>query len=230
MTKETYRDRARQLHDPIYGRPMAGDELRVVLMDDPDAVDLAARELLLGRPIVLPTETVYGLAALPGVPGATAEVFALKGRPADVPLAVLVASTEQAEDLVDTFPPAARRLVERWWPGPLTVVVWRRPGLVADLGAGTDTIGVRCPDHGFVRALAQRAGPIAATSANRHGEPTPLTAREAASGLDGPVGLVVDGGPCVGRPSTVVDCTGAVVRVVREGALDAQAVLRVAGA
>jgi tRNA threonylcarbamoyl adenosine modification protein (Sua5/YciO/YrdC/YwlC family) len=201
---------------------------RIVPIDDPGALDAAAAALLRGEPIVVPTETVYGLAALPGIPGATAALFALKDRPDDVPLAVLVASTEQATALSAGWPAAAARLAARWWPGPLTVVVTRRAGLDIDLGAATTTVGLRCPDHDFVRALAARTGPIAATSANRHGQPTPVTAAGAVAGLAGPVALVVDGGRCGGLPSTVVDCTGPRARVVREGALPAEAVLRIA--
>ncbi|SRR6266545_757046 len=198
------------------------------MVDDRRALGLAADALLAGLPIVIPTETVYGVAARPDVPGATAALFALKGRPQDAPLAVLVASMAQAEALFESAPLSAQRLAAVWWPGPLTVILRRRPGLDIDLGADTATVGVRCPDHDFVLELVRRIGPIAATSANRHGRPTPPTAAEAAASLAGPVTLVVDGGPCRGRPSTVVDCTGDDVRIVREGALDADAVLRAA--
>jgi L-threonylcarbamoyladenylate synthase len=119
------------------------------------------------------------------------------------------------------FPPAAVRLAARFWPGPLTLVLPRRPeaaGLA--LGGEADTVGVRCPDDGFVRALARRVGPVATTSANRHGQPTPATAEEAAAALTGEVAVVVDGGPRDGVPSTVVDCTGSELRVLRRGAID----------
>ena len=208
---------------------MAESEARIVKIDDPDALPVAAAALQAGRPIVLPTETVYGLAALPAVAGATAALFALKDRPGDVPLAVLVASAAQVDAIAGPMTVAAQRLAARWWPGPLTLVLRRRPGFDADLGgAATDTVGVRCPDHAFVLALAEMTGPIAATSANRHGAPTPPTAVEAAAALAGPVAVVVDGGRCAGRPSTVVDCTGDEVRIVREGALAAEDVVAVA--
>ena len=198
-------------------------------IDGPDALEAAAAALRAGQPIVLPTETVYGLAALPAVPGATAALFALKERPGDVPLAVLVASAAQVDAIAEPMPVAAQRLAARRWPGPLTLVLRRRAAFDADLGGGaSDTVGVRCPDHAFVTALASVTGPIAVTSANRHGLPTPPTAVEAAAALAGPVGLVVDGGPCVGRPSTVVDCTGQEVHIVREGALAAEDVVAVA--
>jgi L-threonylcarbamoyladenylate synthase len=193
--------------------------VRVVPSEDRDAVGLAAASLRAGGAVVLPTETVQGLAALPSVPGATDRLFALKGRPADVALALLVADVDQAAS-VAVLDAAARRVVAACWPGPLTVVVPRRDDVTLDLGGDPSTVGVRCPDHGFVRALAAVAGPLATTSANAHGEPTPASARDAAAALDGEVALVIDGGPCTGVPSTVVDLTGAAPRIVRAGPFD----------
>jgi L-threonylcarbamoyladenylate synthase len=175
----------------------------------PDVVAQAAVALRAGDAVAVPTDTVYGLAALPTVPGATARLFALKGRAADVPVAVLCASADQALALAD---PAAvtdevARIADRLWPGPLTLVLPRRAGLDWALGEPAGTIGVRCPDHGLVRALAAEVGPLATTSANRHGEPTPPAAADVAALLGPGVALVVDGGPAAGTPSTVVDAT-----------------------
>jgi L-threonylcarbamoyladenylate synthase len=172
-----------------------------------------------GRVVAVPTDTVYGLAALPGVEGATAGLFALKGRRADVPLAVLCASPAQALGLAA---PAGvgdevRRIADRLWPGPLTLVLPRRPGLAYALGEPADTVGVRCPDHPLIRVLAEAVGPLATTSANRHGEPTPSTAVGVADVFGAELDLVVDGGPCAGTPSAVVDATGEGWRVLREG-------------
>lgn len=189
---------------------------------DPQVVARAAAVLRVGQVLALPTDTVYGLAALPSVPGATAALFALKGRSADTPLAVLCASGDEALALAD---PAAvdarvRRLASRLWPGPLTVVLPRRPGLGYELGEPPATIGVRCPDHHLVRALAAAVGPLATTSANRTGEATPPTA-ESVDALFGPrVGLVLDGGPCSAPPSAVLDATGPAWRMLRRGVLD----------
>ena len=108
-------------------------------------------------------------------------------------------------------------MIERWWPGPLTLVLRRRPGLAWDLGDPADTVGVRLPDHDLVLALAEAVGPLATTSANRHGEPTPVTAAEAAAALAGAPDLVVDGGPCAGEASTVLDATGPEPVVLRPG-------------
>lgn len=184
----------------------------------PAAIEDAGRALVEGRAVVVPTDTVYGLAALPTVPGAVDRLFALKGRPADMPIAVLVAGLEQVEALAD-LSGAARRLAEAFWPGPLTMVLPRKEGVALPLGEPHATIGVRWPDHPVIAALAEAVGPLATTSANRTGEPTPATAAEAAAALTGPVAVVLDGGDCTGTASTVVDLTGADLRVLREGAI-----------
>jgi tRNA threonylcarbamoyl adenosine modification protein (Sua5/YciO/YrdC/YwlC family) len=191
-------------------------------------IDAAADALLAGLAVIIPTDTVYGLAALPSIPGATDRLFALKGRPADVPLAVLVADVEQALAVAEDLPPVARRLADRWWPGPLTLVLRRRTGVALPLGGRDDTVGVRCPDHDLVRALAARVGPLATTSANAHGQPTPVTAAEANAAIGDGAAVVVDGGPCTGTASTVVDCTGERPVVVRAGPVAEADVLAVA--
>ena len=169
-----------------------------------------------GGSVLLPTDTVYGLAVRADRPGAVDQLAALKDRAAEQPVAVLVASVQQAE-AVGVLPDWARPVIERWWPGPLTLVLARRPGLAWDLGDPPDTVGVRLPDHDLVRGLAEVVGPLATTSANRHGEPTPPTAAEAVAALTGAPDLVVDGGPCVGPASTVVDATGPEPVVLRPG-------------
>lgn len=182
------------------------------------AIEALADGLVVG----LPTDTVYGLAVDPFRPGATDRLFAAKRRPRGVPLPVLVGSAEQAAILsADPVPTAARLLMDRFWPGPLTIVLRRAAGLAADLGDDQDTVGVRWPDHPVPGAVCAKLGPIATTSANLHGEPTPLTAGGLAEvfGDGDDVALVLDGGPCDGAPSTVVDCTGPVPCVLREGRL-----------
>jgi L-threonylcarbamoyladenylate synthase len=204
-------------------------EPAVVRADDPAAVEVAATALRVGETVLLPTETVYGVGALPSVPGATSKLFALKGRPAAVPVAVLVASADEAWTLAAAVPPDARRLAERFWPGPLTLVLRRHATLAVELGGDAGTVGVRCPDHALIRTLAESVGPIATTSANRHGEPTPATAAAAAAALAGPVAVVVDGGPLSGQPSTVVDLTGGDLRVLRAGPVTEADLRRAAG-
>lgn len=189
---------------------------KLVDTDDPAALDLAADALAAGEAIVLPTDTVYGLAALPS---ATAPLYALKGRPESIPIAVLIESADQVVGMVE-WPDAAARLADAFWPGPLTIVVRRR--------GADDTLGLRCPDHPFVRALAGRVGPLATTSANRHGEPTPSTVTDVLAALHGSVVLAVDGGPCGGVASTVVDVTGPKVVIVRTGPISAEQVEAVA--
>lgn len=195
----------------------------VVGAADDEALDQAMAVLGSGGTVVLPTDTVYGLAALPSVEGATQALFDLKDRSADHPLAVLVADLDQALELVSFDEPAVGRWMAELWPGPLTIVL-RRSAVASGLalGGGSDTIGIRCPDHPFVRALAAGVGPIATTSANRSGEPTPTTAGEAASSLVGAADLVVDGGPAGTLASTVVDASGDTWTILREGAITAE--------
>lgn len=172
-----------------------------------------------GRVVAMPTDTVYGVAVDPAVPGATERIFRAKGRPRDVRLPVLVASVQQALAFTSGAGPAVRALMNRFWPGGLTIVLARGPGMSADLGNGSGTVGVRCPDHRVPRALCEKVGPLATTSANLHGQPTPPTAVEVAAEFGEGVALVLDGGPCNGTPSTVIDCTGASPRLIREGSV-----------
>ncbi len=192
----------------------------VVGVGEASALDEAVAVLGSGGTVVLPTDTVYGLAALPTLEGATRALFELKDRSEEHPLAVLVADLDQALELVSFDQPAVGRWMAELWPGPLTIVL-RRSAVAAGLalGGGHDTIGVRCPDHPFVRALAAEVGPIATTSANRSGEPTPIDAAEAAASLVGSADLVVDGGPAGTVASTVVDASGDGWSILREGAI-----------
>lgn len=184
----------------------------MVAITDADALDRAEAALRRGGAIVVPTDTVYGVGALPGHEDVLAQ---LKGRPESMPIAVLVADPQQATTL-GRLEGDARRLADRFWPGPLTLVLAAH--------GGEATVGVRCPDHDFVRALAARVGPLPTTSANAHGRPTPATAAEAAGALHGRVALAVDGGACGGVASTVVDATVSPPRVLREGALPSEAI------
>ena len=169
-----------------------------------EAVKLAVAALTAGQVVALPTDTVYGLAALPGDPDHTAKLFALKGRGHDVPVAVLCSDLEQALALADRerMPAGAHRIAERLWPGPLTLVLPRKAGLGYALGRPEETIGVRCPDHDLVRALAPRGRPAG------HHQRQPARRGHAAHGRGGGRGvrdrrwrLVLDGGPCAEPPS-----------------------------
>jgi L-threonylcarbamoyladenylate synthase len=186
------------------------------------AIDLAVKALSGGDIIGVPTDTVYGLAADPFHTGASDRLFRLKGRPRSVELPVLVGSEEQALALCTAVPASARRLMRRYWPGPLTLVLPRRPDLEADLGEEDATIGIRCPAHPVPLAICQQIGPIATTSANRHKEPALTTAKDVSESLGTELVLVLDAGICDGLPSTVVDCTGEAPKVLREGRLSGE--------
>jgi len=171
-------------------------------------VDDVVAVLRAGGTVVLPTDTVCGLAALPTDNRAMARLHALKGRSSDQPVAVLVADADQAAALLADPGPDAERWMATLWPGPLTIVARRAEAARGfALGGDPDTIGVRCPDDDAIRAIASQVGPLAATSANRHGEPTPERAVEAAAALLGAVDLVVDVGVAGTVASTVVDVT-----------------------
>jgi L-threonylcarbamoyladenylate synthase len=183
----------------------------IVPIDEAFSMTMAA--LRRGSVVVLPTDTVYGLAAVAANETAMARLFDVKGRSSEQSIAVLVADLGQARGL--TTDPLDR--YARFWPGPLTVIVDRDPTAQLFIGDDTSSVGIRCPDDVFVRRLAAEVGPIAATSANRPGEPTPAAAADIAALFD--VVLVVDGGTRAGRPSTVVDARHDPPLVLRRGAL-----------
>ena len=201
---------------------VTADTPLVLPVTDPAWLETAAAALTAGGIVGLPTETVYGIAVLPQ-PEALRSLIAAKLRTAEKGIALLIDDLDQVRDLVlmDTV---ARRLAERFWPGPLTLVLpLRRPGLAPEaLTGGRDTQALRVPDHAVPRALARRLGPLAVSSANRSGEPDATTAGELVTALGPSLALVLDDGPARGGvPSTVVaiDAHGQ-VRVIREGALD----------
>jgi L-threonylcarbamoyladenylate synthase len=184
----------------------------------PPSIAAAVQALRDGDVIGVPTDTVYGLAADPWHSGAADRLFVVKGRPRRVELPVLVASVAQALDLATAVPDCARRLMTRFWPGALTIVLPRREGVTADLGDDDETIGLRCPDHPVPLAVCRVLGPIATTSANRHGSAPVTTASAVAATLQG-VALVLDAGPCDRPASTVVDATGEVPKLLRPGSI-----------
>jgi tRNA threonylcarbamoyl adenosine modification protein (Sua5/YciO/YrdC/YwlC family) len=178
----------------------------------------AASSALQAEEVVgLPTDTVYGLGVLAGRAPAARRLFEMKGRPDSVAVAVLVADLAQAEELCGNGHERLGRLAERFWPGALTVVVARRAAAPLYLGGDDTTIGLRCPDDDFVRELARELGPLAVSSANRHGEP-PLTSaaalRAAFPGL-----VVVDGGVRDSPPSSVISLLGPRAELLRHGEL-----------
>ena len=198
---------------------------------DPDITG-AARLFCAGRLVAFPTETVYGLGADATSPEAVARIFAAKGRPRFNPLIAHVASLDAA--LAEgKMGAAARRLAERFWPGPLTLVVpRRRGGSVCDLAcAGLASVGLRMPAHPLALALLRAVGrPVAAPSANRSGRLSPTTAADVVADLGGAVGVVFDGGPCpVGVESTIVGFDGDVPVLLRPGGLAREEIEAVLG-
>lgn len=185
----------------------------------------AAALLAEGRLVALPTETVYGLAARADDDAAVAQIFTTKGRPADHPLIVHVADAQAAEVFCPELPALARTLIARCWPGPLTVIVPRRPGLAQAAAGGQSTVGLRCPAHPLfheVLAQAQRLGVpgLAAPSANRFGRVSPTTAEHVRQEF-GEALPVLDGGPCaVGIESTIIDCSRERPVLLRPGQWD----------
>jgi L-threonylcarbamoyladenylate synthase len=180
------------------------------------AVDL----LRAGKLVAFPTETVYGLGADATNEAAVRHLFAVKGRPADHPVIVHVARVQQLHSIAIDVPPVARALAKECWPGPLTLVVRRRPDAIADaVSGGRDTVGVRIPAHPLaVELLEAFGGPVAAPSANRFGKVSPTTAEDVRADLDGDADLVLDGGACtVGVESTILDITGDEPRLLRLG-------------
>lgn len=183
----------------------------------PTAVLQAVRALGQGLPIGIPTDTVYGLAVDAFRPGAADRIFAAKRRPRDVSLPLLVTGVDQALSLTTAVPDVARALMDAFWPGSLTLVLPARPDLGADLGEDELTVGLRSPAHPVPQALCAAAGPLATTSANHHGEPPLTTAAAVALAFGDDVPVVLDAGVCEGSPSTVVDCTGHDLKLLREG-------------
>jgi len=181
-------------------------------------LDRICEALAAGGVVAIPTDTVYGLAVDPGVPGAVSRLFTAKGRPDQLAVPVLIADPEGLADLAE-MTPVAKRLASRFWPGPLTLVLGRRTEVGFDLGGDPATIGVRCPACSIASELLTRAGPLAVTSANLHGEPPLHTAEEVLEHFGGELMQVLDGGRCDGHPSTVVSLVDTGLRCLRVGAI-----------
>ncbi len=193
--------------------------MTLTLPATPDAIRRAAAVLRAGGLVAFPTETVYGLGANALDAAAVRRIFEAKGRPATNPVIVHVADTNDVHAVAAGWPGVAAALAARFWPGPLTLVLPKRPEVPDAVTAGGPTVAVRVPSHPVAAALIREAGvPVAAPSANRSTELSPTRAEHVAASLGGRVDLILDGGPCPGGiESTVVDVTGPVVRLLRPG-------------
>ncbi|MCW2606126.1 MAG: threonylcarbamoyl-AMP synthase [Frankiales bacterium] len=188
--------------------------------DATTAVDAAVLALQRGELVVLPTDTVYGIAADAFSPTAVQRLLTAKGRGRDMPVPVLVGAWRTLDGLVETVPDAARALVERFWPGGLTLVVRSAPSLAWDLGETRGTVAVRMPLHPVTLAVLERTGPLAVSSANRSGQAPPTDAAQAQEQLGTAVALYLEAGSS-GDPvaSTIVDLTGPTPKLLRAGAV-----------
>ena len=196
----------------------------------PLAIAAAARAVSAGSVVVLPTDTLYGIGADAFNPDAVAGVLAAKGRGRDLPVPVLVGSWSTIDGLVSWVPPTLRALVEAFWPGGLTIVVEHAPSLAWDLGDVHGTVAIRMPLHPIALDLLAITGPMAVSSANVTGQPPALTAQQAYQQLGESVAVYLDGGEVpVGRPSSIIDLTGEVPLLLREGAISLAALREVVG-
>jgi L-threonylcarbamoyladenylate synthase len=180
--------------------------------------DRAASLLRAGKLVAIPTETVYGLAASASNEQAIRGVFAAKQRPSDHPLIVHIGDISQLQDWVSDVPAVASVLIEKCWPGPLTMVFHKAAAVSPLITGGRDTVAIRMPDNALLRALLRECGPVVAPSANLHKKISPTCAAQVISGLGGRIDAVLDGGDCsVGLESTIVDVTSEPLRVLRAG-------------
>lgn len=193
------------------------------------ALDEAVNAVSRGALVVLPTDTVYGIGADAFAPPAVAALLAAKGRGRQMPPPVLIPDVRTLDGLATDVPPAVRELVDRFWPGGLTVILRAQPSLAWDLGETAGTVALRMPDHDAALALLRRTGPLAVSSANRTGSAAALTAQDARDQLGASVSVYLDAGPVTGGvASTIVDATGDELRIVRLGAIGIEQLREVA--
>ena len=208
---------------------------RVVVIDpqniDHEAIREAGAIIRNGGLVAFPTETVYGLGANGLDPGAVKRIFQAKGRPSDNPLILHISRAEELDKLVEDIPPTAERLIEEFWPGPLTLIFKKSPLVPEIVTAGLDTVAVRMPSHPVAMSMIRYAGvPVAAPSANLSGKPSPTRAHHVIKDLLGKVDMIIDSGSVmVGLESTVADVTGGGVVVLRPGGITPEQLGEVAG-
>ena len=206
-------------------------ETAILHADDEMAVVTAAIYLTSGDLVALPTETVYGLGANGLNPDAVSKIFAVKGRPQDNPLILHVADAKDMENFCHSIPESAYRLADKFWPGPLTMVLPAKDIVPLSTRANLPTVAVRCPDCEITRKIIRHVGlPVAAPSANISGKPSTTTAEHVFHDHAGKIPLIIDGGPCrVGVESTIVDLTEDRPRLLRPGGITPEQLMEVLG-
>jgi L-threonylcarbamoyladenylate synthase len=200
---------------------------KLVSASTPNALTSALEILLSGGLVAFPTDTVYGVGSLAFHEKAIESIYIAKDRPMEKAIPVLIGDDTDLSKVADEIPMFAMRLIACFWPGPLTVLVPKKLTLPEAISA-TSTVGVRVPDHDIARTLLRLAGPMAVTSANISGRPSPTTAQQVYEQLEGRIPMIIDGGETPGGiPSTLVDCTGEEIQVLREGPISKEELLKV---
>lgn len=200
---------------------------KIIKNTSPNAISQALDILKSGGLVAFPTDTVYGVGCLAFDGKAIESIYIAKDRPIEKAIPILIADMEDMEKVGIDISQVAYKLATCFWPGPLTCIIAKQPTLPEAVSA-TDTVGVRVPDHHVARALLRAAGPMAVTSANISGEPSPSTAEEVYAQLNGRIPLIIDGGTTPGGvPSTVVDCSTPDLKILREGPISLQKILSV---
>ena len=198
----------------------------ILSASSPQTIPRALEVLRAGGLVAFPTDTVYGVGALAFDEQAVKSIYVAKERPVEKAIPVLIGDHIDLSKVAEEVPMVATKLIARFWPGPLTVLVSKKPSLPVVVSA-TSTVGVRVPDHEVARSLLRLAGPMAVTSANISSQPNPTTAEEVNQQLGGRIALIIDGGKTPGGvPSTLVDCTGKEIQILREGPLSTEELLK----
>ncbi|MCA9917151.1 MAG: threonylcarbamoyl-AMP synthase [Anaerolineales bacterium] len=207
-------------------RPYSADQTKLLPADQPGAIAQAAAEARAGNLIVIPTDTLYGVACDAFNPEAVRAIYAAKQRPYNKPIPILLADSSDLPRVVRHVPPVAQRFIERYWPGPLTILLPKHPDLPAEISEN-DSVAVRIPHNDVGRAIIRAVGgAMAVTSANLTGQEPADTAVDARKKLAGWVTAVVDDGPSPhGAASTILDCTGEDLKILREGPISAHSLL-----
>ena len=194
---------------------------------DADSIPRAITILRAGGLVAFPTDTVYGVGSLAFNGPAVESIYAAKDRPVEKAIPILLSSVEELDKVARRVPPMARRLAVMFWPGPLTMIIPKAASLPEQV-SGTANVAVRVPDHPAALRLLAKTGPMAVTSANLSGQPSPDTAEEVMKQLNGRIPLILDGGRTPGgTPSTLVDCTSREPKILREGPVSLQEILKV---